>query len=101
MKALTLSYVLAAAAAAASPVERTPFFYDCGLRPVDLPCRHENGERRLPRVGPAGERYADKAYVVRFGGQGEHGTGPGWDVKVGNALRQALFIAAVLTTFIL
>lgn len=57
--------------------------------------------RRLSRVGPAGERYADKAYVVRFGGSGRHDAQPSWDVRIGNMARQALFIAAVLTTFVL
>lgn len=103
MRALTLSAVLllAGTAAAAVTFERTPFYYDCGPGSLDLPCRPENGVRRLSRVGPAGERYADKAYVIRFGGSGRHDARPGWDVKAGNVMRQALFIAAVLTTFIL
>lgn len=90
MKALTLSLALLAAA---------PLTYDCGVGKLDLPCR------RAPapswKVAPLDARHADKAYVVKFGASGGEAEDPGWVVSFGNAARQALFWAAVVTTFIL
>jgi hypothetical protein len=101
MRALRLSCLLLTLSTAASAVERTPYYYDCGLRPLDLPCAHGQRPRRAWSIGPMDEHFADQAYVVRFGGSTERGSGPSWDVRLGNRLRQALFWAAVVTTFIL
>jgi hypothetical protein len=101
MRALTLSGVIAAMPIAAIAVERTPSYHDCGRGPLDLPCASERRQRRPGTLGPVDERHADKAYVIRFGGSGEHDTRPSWDVRLGNWARQALFWAAVVTTFLL
>lgn len=95
MKALTLSCLLAAAPAASG----APLYYDCGLRKIDLACRRVDPPSW--QVTPLDARHADKAYVMKFGGPGREAGEPDWAVSFGNAARQALFWAAVLTTFIL
>ena len=54
-------------------------------------------QRRTPLVGLAllDERYADKAYVVRFGEKRKRNAEPLLSVQIGSVLRQALFWAAV------
>ena len=90
MKALTLSLALSAA---------TPLYYDCGPGKLDLACRHAAAPSW--KVAPLDACHADKAYVVKFGGPGREEGEPSWVVSFGNAARQALFWAAVVTTFIL
>lgn len=91
---LALGCLLAAPGAA-----RTPAYYDCGRGKLDLACRPSPAPRwTVERVDA---RRADKAYVVRFGGPGREEGEPGWVLQLGNAARQALFWAAVVTTFLL
>ncbi len=90
MKALTLSLALLAA---------TPLYHDCGRGKLDLPCR--SSAAASWRVAPLDARHADKAYVLKFGGPGRAQGDPDWVVSFGNMARQALFWAAVASTFVL
>ena len=104
MKGLKLRFALAAllsAAITAAAAEQRPTLY-CGAGRLDLPCGLASSAR-APGIGfaPLDDRYASKAYVVRFGEGKKANAEPRLIVQLGHFARQALFWAAVVTTFLL
>lgn len=67
---------------------------------LDLICSEPRRPDRLIVVREAEPRFQGNAVTVRFGGEKKKGE-PSLDVQIGSWLQRALFIAAVVTTFIL
>jgi hypothetical protein len=95
MKIWAISLLLSASAVGAEGFVRPAMTYGCGHGPLDLPCASRPpapGTLRLDSMSP-------HAYQLRFGAGGK--TERGWDAKAGGWAKQALFWAAVVTTFLL
>lgn len=93
----------AAALASAAQAERTSSLY-CGPGKLDLACPSFTASRqeKTPLVGfePLDPRNAHQAYVIRFGEGKKKNAEPHWTIQLGNALRQALFWAAVASVLL-
>lgn len=76
----------------------------CGSGKLDLACPSfaPSARAKAPLVGfePLDARYADKAYVIRYGEGKKKDAEPRWTVQLGNAVRQALFWAAVASVLL-
>lgn len=95
MRIWTLSLLLLAMSASAGDFRRPSLAYDCGRGPLDLACRPREspGALSLPPLTH------EHAYRIRFGRGGDEKAR--WDARAGNWARQALFWAAIVTTFLL
>lgn len=76
----------------------------CGSGRLDLACPSfaPSARAKAPLVGfaPLDERYAHQAYVVRWGESEKKNAEPRWTIQLGNAVRQALFWAAVASVLL-
>lgn len=76
----------------------------CGSGKLDLSCPSFTpvAQERTPLIGfePLDSRYAQQAYVVRFGESKRKDAEPRWIVQHGSAFRQAMFWAAVASVLL-
>ncbi len=99
---ITTGVLLFAAATAAAAGQRTALF--CRADKLDLSCPSFTvyPQTKAPLVGfePLDARYANQAYVVRWGEGQKKNAEPRWTIQLGNTIRQALFWAAVASVLL-
>lgn len=76
----------------------------CGTGKLDLSCPSFTASTtaKSPAVGfePLDPKFAQQAYVIRFGEGKGRDAEPRWTVQLGHAFRQALFWAAVASVLL-